>query len=156
MTPTATATPKAQFTFSTTLASSQNVVTATLTALDGNRQAAQLVRRVSDARGFDLWPADDGSSALVGDDEGLTLWRVGGQSLRFATRGRPSSAWLGRLTPDGPVVAVALVGNQIKVFGASSDMIREGVLWRVPRPSNDVQTSQEEENAQSLDKTGRK
>ncbi len=148
-----------KLTFTTTLATpvaGGAILTATLIARDGDRQVAQLTRRMHDARGFDLWPGQDESSVLVGDDEGLTLWRIGGQDLRFTIGGRPVSAWIGRLTPDGPAVVVALVGMQIKVLGASSEVTREGVLWRIPRPAGQVQTSLDEDGAQELDNTGRK
>jgi len=130
------------------------IFTATVTARDGTQLSRQM--RDPAGRGFALWPGDHESSALVGDDEGLTLWRIGGQSLRFVTVGRPTAAWMGRLTPDGPVVVAVLAGKQVQVFGASSEATREGLLWRVPRPANEMQTSLEEDNAQELDKTGRK
>ena len=151
-----------QLTFTTTLSRASvaepGIVTATVSARERDHEVAQFVRRMRDpaGRGFDLWPGDGGNSVLVGDDEGLTLWRIGGQSLRFATGGRPLAAWIGQLTPNGPSVVVALTGKRVHVFGAATDMTREGLLWRVPRPANAVQTSLDEDNAQELDKTGRK
>jgi len=153
--PATTTAGSGKYTFNAAVTPGKDVVTATLTALEGGRQIAQLARRMQDQRGYEYWLANDESSVLAGDDEGLTWWRIGGQSLRFATLGRPSFAWSGRLTPDGSLVAAALVGNQLQVFGASTGVLREGVLWRVPRPHNQVQTSLDEDDAQALDKTGR-
>jgi len=145
-------------TLSSTSSAEPGIITATVSARESDHEAARLTRQMRDpaGRGFDLWPGDGGNSVLVGDDEGLTLWRIGGQSLRFATGGRPIAAWIGPLVPDGPYVVVALTGKQVQVFGASSDVTRESVLWRAPRPVNAVQTLLDEDNAQELDKTGRK
>jgi hypothetical protein len=139
---------------------SPDIITATIIACEGNHEVARLTRRMlqpggAQVSGLDAWPGPDENSILLGDDEGLTWWRIGAQSLRFATRGRPIFAWIGRLIPDAPIVAVALVDRQIKVFGASLDAVREGVLWRAPRPANEVQTSLEEDGPYELNKTGR-
>jgi len=139
---------------------SMDIITATVIAREGDREVARMTRQMlqpygSKVSSFKVWPGLDADSILVGDDEGLTWWRIGAQSLRFFTGGRPTFAWMGRLTPDGPPVAVVLVVKQIQVFGALPDVVREGVLWRVPRPAAETLTSLDEDGPHALDKTGR-